>query len=122
MACEGNEEELEYWLARCVERIHKLTYPQCDDDGFEYPIGFMVLVGTWIRKIVSTRNGLEAYEDYEPNKKIIHYLHLILEINIKLSRYKGMPTNRVFWKYSIQEHETIMNALYEREDADGIDD
>ena len=70
MAPEGNEENIEYWLARCVERKHKLTSPRCDDDGFEYPIGSVVVVGTWLAKIVPTRNGLGAYEDYEPNKRL----------------------------------------------------
>jgi len=55
----------------------------------------MVVVGTWLTKKVPTRNGLEAYEDCEVNKKIIHYLHLILAKNIKLSRYKGKPTNKL---------------------------
>jgi len=55
----------------------------------------MVVVGTWLQKIVSIKNDLEAYKDYEENKKIIRYSHLILATNIKLSRYKGRPTNRV---------------------------
>ena len=101
MAPEGNEENIEYWLARCVERKHKLTSPRCDDDGFEYPTGSVVVVGTWLAKILSTRNGLGAYEDYEPNKKFIQYSYLILATNIKLSKYKGKPTNKVLWKISM---------------------
>ena len=31
---EGNEEQTEYRLARCVETKHKLIEPQEDDDGF----------------------------------------------------------------------------------------
>lgn len=107
-------------MAQCVEIKHKLTYPWHDDDGFEYPTSSMVVVGTWLQKIVSIKNDLEAYKDYEENKKIIRYSHLILATNIKLSRYKGRPTNRVLWNISMQEHEAIMNALHEREDTDGI--
>jgi len=80
----------------------------------------MVVVGTWLAKIVPTRNGLGAYEYYEPNKKSIHYSHLILTTNVKLSRYKGRPTNKVLLKILMQEHEVIMNVLHEREDVDGI--
>jgi len=39
VAPKGNEEGIGYWLARCVEKKYKLTQPQCDDDGFIYPIG-----------------------------------------------------------------------------------
>ena len=50
VALEGNEEDTEYWLARCVERKHNLVHPRADDDKFEYPIGYVVVVGTWIQK------------------------------------------------------------------------
>jgi hypothetical protein len=46
VAPEGNEEETEYWLARYVERKHKLVHSRVDDDKFEYPIGFVVVFGT----------------------------------------------------------------------------
>lgn len=81
------------------------------DDGFECPTGLVVVVGIWLAKIVPKRNALGAYEDYDPNKKIIHYSHLILKINIKLCRYKRRPKNKILWKFSMQEHEVIMNAL-----------
>jgi len=122
MALEGNEEELEYWLVPCVERKHKLSYPRHDDNEFKYPTSSMVVVSTWIKKIVSRRNGLRAYEDYEANKKIIHYSNLILATNIKLTSYKESPTNRDLWNISMQEHEAIMNTSHEREDLDDIDE
>ena len=46
VALEGNEEEIKYWLARCVERKHKLVHPGVDDDNFEYPTSSVVVVGT----------------------------------------------------------------------------
>jgi len=64
---------------------------------------------------------LGAYKDYK-GRQIIHFSHLILATKIKLERYKGRPTNRLLWKYSMQELEAIMNALHEREDANGIND
>ena len=87
VAPEGDEEETKYWLARCVERKHKLVYPRVDDDNFEYLTGLVVVVGTWLQKYLMRKNGLPTFEDYERHKKIIHYSHLILATNIKLVRY-----------------------------------
>ena len=42
VAPEGNEEQTEYWLARCVETKHKLIAPQEDDDGYHYLIGTLI--------------------------------------------------------------------------------
>ena len=60
-----------------------------------------------------------AFEDYETHKKIIHYSHLVVATNIKLDRYHGRPTNKVLWKISMEEHETIIDALQKRENTDG---
>ena len=46
IAPNDNDEKTENWLARCVEPKKKLTCHQVDDDGFEYPIGFVVIAGT----------------------------------------------------------------------------
>ena len=40
-------------------------------------------------------------------------------MNIKLERYKGRLVNKVLWTISMDEHETIMDALQKRDDADG---
>lgn len=120
VAPEDNEEGTEYWLARCVEPKHKLTTPRVDDDGYDYPTGSVVVVGTWLRKYLTRKNGLPAFEDYELEKKIIHYSHLVVATNIKLDRYRGRPANKQLWTLSMEEHETIIDALQKREDADGI--
>jgi len=52
MEPEGNEEGIEYWLAQCVEIKHKLTHTRVYDDGFEYPTGSVMVVGTWIRTYI----------------------------------------------------------------------
>ena len=114
-----NDEQTEYWLARCVEPKKKLTCHQVDDDGFEYPIGSVVVAGTWRRRNLTRRNGLPAFEDYQTEKKFLHYSHLVVATNIKLERYKGRPANKVLWTISMLEHETIIDALQKREDADG---
>ena len=41
-----NDEQTEYWLARCVEPKKKLTCHQVDNDGFEYLIGSVVVDDT----------------------------------------------------------------------------
>jgi hypothetical protein len=119
VAPEDNEEQTDYWLARCVQPKKKLICHEVDDDGFEYPIGSVVVVGTWLRKYLTRRNGLPAFEDYQSEKKIIHYSHLVVATNIKLERYKGKPANKILWTLSMEDHEAIIDALQKREDADG---
>jgi hypothetical protein len=65
------------------------------------------------------KNGLPTFKDYETHKKIIHYSHLVVEKNIKLNRYHGRPTNTELWTISMEYHETIIDVLQKREDADG---
>lgn len=114
-----NDEQTEYWLSRCVEPKKKLICHQVDDDGFEYPIGSVIVAGTWLHKYLTRRNGLPTFEDYQFEKKILHYSHLVVAMNIKLERYKGRPANKVLWTISMDENKTIIDALQKREDANG---
>ena len=102
-----------------MEPKKKLICHQVDDDGFEYPIGSVVVAGTWVRRYLTRRNGLPTFEDYQTEKKILHYSHLVVATNIKLERYKRRPANKVLWTISMDEHETIIDALQKREDVDG---
>ncbi len=113
----NNDEQTKYWLVRCVEPKKKLMFHQVDDDAFEYPVGSIVVASTWLRRYLTRRNDLPAFEDYQSEKKILHYSHLVVATNIKLQRYKGRPANKVLWTISIDEHETIIDALQKREDA-----
>ena len=110
-------EQTKYWLARCVEPEKKLIYHQVDDDGFEYPVGSVIVAGTWLCRYLTRRNGLLAFEDYQSKKKILHYSHLVVATNIKLERYKGRPANKVLWTISMDKHEIIIDVLQKREDA-----
>ena len=74
-----NDELTEYWLARCVEPKKKLTCHQVDNDGFEYPIGSIIVADTWLCRYLTRRNGLLAFEDYQTEKKILHYSHLVVQ-------------------------------------------
>ena len=103
-----------------MEPNKKLICHQVDDDGFEYPVGSIIVIGTWLHRYLTRRNGLPTFEDYQSKKNILHYSHLVVATNIKLEIYKGRPTNKVLWTISMEEHETIIDALQKREDADGI--
>ena len=46
IAPNDNDENTEYWLAKCVEPKKKFIFHQVDDDGFEYPIGSIIVAGT----------------------------------------------------------------------------
>ena len=63
---------------------------------------------------------MPTFEDYQSEKKILHYSHLTVAMNIKIERDKGRPANKVLWTISMDEHETIIDALQMREDVDGI--
>ena len=102
-----------------MEPKKKLICHQVDDDGFEYPIGSIVVVGTWLRTYLTRRNDLPTFEDYQSEKKILHYSHLVVATNIKLERYKGKPANKILWTISMDEHKIIIDASQKREDADG---
>ena len=84
---------------------------QVDDDGFEYPIGSIVVAGTWLRRYLTRRNGLPTFEDYQSKNKILHYSHLVVVKNIKLERYKGRSTNKELWKISMDKNKIIIDAL-----------
>ena len=94
-----------------MEPKKKMTSHQVDDDGFEYPIRSVVVAGTWLCRYLTRRNGLLAFEDYQTEKKILHYSHLLVATNIKLERYQGRPANKVLWRISMDKHETIIDAL-----------
>ena len=42
-----------------MEPKKNLIYHQVDDDGFEYPIGFVIVVGIWLRTYLTRRNGIQ---------------------------------------------------------------
>ena len=70
-----NNEQTEYWLARCVEPKKKLTCHQVDDDGFEYLIGSIVVVCT---SYIDTQQEEMVYQHLKTtNLKRIFYTILI---------------------------------------------
>jgi len=82
------------------------------DKSWLYPIGYIMVIGTWLPKVLTRRvTGFPTFEYYQTTKKILHYSHLIWATNIKLLRYKGKPTSRVLWILSSDDHEIIIDAL-----------
>ena len=99
VAPKGNDEKSDYWLARCVRGKKKLTQPITDDDGFTYPIGSVVVAGTWLGIYMLRRNGIPAFKDYQKHKVILIYSHLIIATNVKLLKHQGRPKVNFFFYY-----------------------
>ena len=89
VAPQGNDEKSNYWLSHCVRGKKKLEQLITNDDGFTYPTGLMVVVGTWLRTYMLRRNETLTFEDYRKHKIILIYLHLIIAKNVKLLKHEG---------------------------------
>ena len=63
VAPHGNDEKSDYWLAHCVRGKQNLAQLITYDDGFTYPIGSVVVTGTWLRTYILRRNGIPTFED-----------------------------------------------------------
>ena len=91
-----------------------------DDDGFTYPTGSIVVVGTWLRTYMIRKNGIPAFEDYERHKTIIMYSHLIIATNVKLLKHQARPKTKELWTVTSVDHEAILDTLKQRDDPSGI--
>ena len=119
IAPQGNEERSDYWLARCVWVKHKLTQPMEDDDGFMFPTGSVVVAGTWLRTYMIRKNGILAFENYEKQKTILMYSHLVIETNVKLLKHHAKPKTKQLWTLINVDHEAILDTLKQRDDPLG---
>ena len=50
IAYENNDEETYYFLFQCMEPKKKLKATVIDSEDIEYPIGSIVVIGTWLRR------------------------------------------------------------------------
>ena len=82
VAPQWNDKKSDYWLAHCVRGKQKLTQWITNDDRFTYPTGPMVFAGTWLWTYMLRRNGIPAFEDYQKQKIILIYSHLIIAKNV----------------------------------------
>ena len=111
VALQGNDEKSNYWLVHCVRGKQNLAQPITDDDGFTYPTGLVVVIGTWLWRYILKRNGIPAFEDYQKHKIILIYSHLIITTNVKLLKHQGRPKVKEFFTIANVDHEALSETL-----------
>ncbi len=116
VAPQGNDEKSYYWLARCVRGKKKLAQLITDDDGFTYPTGSMVVAGTWLWTCMLKRNKIPTFKDYQKDKIILTFLHLIIATNVKLLEHQGRPKVKELFTITDVDHEGLLETLKQRED------
>ena len=111
VALQGNDEKLDYWLAHCVRGKNNLAQPITYDDGFTYPIGSVVVTGTWLWAYMLRRNGITAFKDYQKHKIILIYSHLIIAKNVKLLKHQIRPKVKELFTITNVDHEALLETL-----------
>ena len=111
VAPQGNDKKFDYWLARCVRGKQKLTQPITDDDGFTYPTGSVVVARIWLRTYMLRRNRIPTFDDYQKNKIILIYLHLIIATNVKFLKHQGRPKVKEPFTITNVDHEVMLETL-----------
>ncbi|XP_059072923.1 uncharacterized protein LOC131873750 [Cryptomeria japonica] len=120
VAEENNEEGTNYYLCRCVEEPkRKLTTTIIDGDGIEYPIGPVVVTGTWLQRYPIKNFDVWLFEDFETQRHILHFSNLVVAINIHLMKYRGRPHNKILWKVHESDHEEILDTIWVRVNTEG---
>ena len=77
-----NDENLNYYLMRCIEQKMKLL-ENYDYHGFTYDIGFIILKGYFLRE-ANESGDFFYFQYYEPDVIICQYSHLVCATNINL--------------------------------------
>ena len=119
VAEENNEEGTNYYLCHCVEPKRKLTTTIIDGEGIEYPIGFVVMTGTWLHRYPIKNSDVWLFEDFEKHRHILHFSNLVVATNIHLMKYRGRPHNKILWKVHESDHEAILDTIQVRADPEG---
>lgn len=65
------------------------------------------------------KNGIPAFEDYEKHRTILMYSHLVIAIDVKLSKHQGRQKTKELWTISIVDHEALLETLKQRYDPSG---
>ena len=78
ISLEDNEEGTYYYLCRYVQAKQKLDHLVIDGECLEYHIGVVVVIDTWHRRYSMKNPNLWLFEDWQIERKILHYLNLIL--------------------------------------------
>ena len=116
IAEEGNEEEVDYYLLLCTKTKHSLEASIMDDYGIDYSRGDMVVEGKYyvLGKTRSTKFLL--YEQYQWKKKYVQYSHLVIGTRLHLKPH-NKSKKRMNFELTIEDHETLLDAIREREEA-----
>ena len=111
IAPEDNEEGTDYYLCRCVQAKQKLDHSVIDGEGLEYHVSVVVVTGTWLRRYPMKNPNLWLFEDWQTERKILHYSNLVVASNVHLIKYGGKPHNKNLWKVRESDHEAILETL-----------
>ena len=109
-------ENLDYYLLRCTKAKHKLLEGTIDADQQSYPIGSVVIEGTYYQQTKVTDNGIEFIE-YKPREKVLHYSKHVIATKLQFEaiQKRGRRGNQN-WKLPIEEHEKLIEIIKTRED------
>ena len=100
-------------------RQKKLDHSVIDGEGLEYHVGVVVVTGTWLRRYSMRNPNLWLFEDWQIERKILHYSNLVVASNVHLIKYGGKPHNKILWKVCELDHEAILKTLKCRENPVG---
>ena len=90
-----------------VSTLCKIT----DDYGFTYPTGLVVVTITWLQTYMLRRNEIPPFEDYQKQKIILIYLHLIIATNVKLLTHQGRPKLKELFTIMNVDHDALLETL-----------
>ena len=90
-----------------------------DGEGLEYHVGVVVVTDRWLRRYSMKNPNLWLFEDWQIERKILHYLNFIVTSNVHLIKYGGKPHNMILWKVHESDHEAILETLKCRADPVG---
>ena len=109
-------ENVDYYLLRCTKAKHKLLEGTINVDQQSYPIGSVVIEGTYYQQTRVTDSGIEFIE-YKPGGKVLHYNNHVItkKLQFEAIQRRGRRGNQK-WKLSIEEHEKLLEIIKTRED------
>ena len=102
-----NNENVRYYLMRCIERKMKLL-EDYDDKGFIYERGSILLKCYFFQETHQTESDIH-FKDYQPDVICCQYSHLVCVARIKLIEVKSNKKLKARrWKMSKFDHERII--------------
>ena len=120
IAPKDNEEGIDYYyLCHCVQAKQKLDHLVIDGEGLEYHVGAVVVTDTWLRRYSMKNPNLWLFEDWQIERKILHYSNLFVTSNLHLIKYGEKLNNKILWKVCKSKHEVILETLKFRADPVG---